>query len=272
MSQNKTVFPGVGNEGDFSQPYRKPAPASYNPTPSPYNRGNRAQGGTVFPGMEQNYGRQNAAPADQQAQPAAPHQPKMPVGSKPVVGFLYSISRTPSGEFWPLHVGQNVIGSGKDCDVQLSEGTVSSRHASLHINKMKKPEKTEATISELGSTNGTLLNDNSVSVARPMECVNGDILVFGENYQMLLVLIDTKAIGLETSPNFIDTAQPEEEDYFTSEGPSFMQEENVTVNRQDFPPQFAGPNPYDGAHRPSDSTVGLNPSQNQFAPGGTKGI
>lgn len=138
---------------------------------------------------------------------------------------------------------------------------------------MKKPEKTEATITELGSTNGTLLNDCSVSVARPMECVNGDILVFGENYQMLLVLIDTKAIGLEVSPNFIDTSRQDDDmDFAPAADMGMGMDDNMTVNRQDFPPKFGGPNPYDGSHRPADSTVGLDPSQNQFKPGGTVGV
>lgn len=57
---------------------------------------------------------------------------------KPIVGFLYSISRTGIGEYWPLHIGQNIIGNGPDCDIVLGEGTVSHKHANLHINKIHK--------------------------------------------------------------------------------------------------------------------------------------
>lgn len=177
MSQNKTVFPGIGPEGDYNptqgqgfagggQQYSRPS----NP-----HRGN----GTVYPGMEI-----PIAGTSRSAKETRPNAAR-PTG-KPIVGFLYSISRTGVGEYWPLHIGQNIIGNGSDCDIILGEGTVSQRHANLHINKMKKPEKTEATISDLGSTNGTQVNENSVSVARPVECINGDIITIGENYDFCL--------------------------------------------------------------------------------------
>ena len=262
MSQNKTVFPGVGPEGDYNpnqgqgyagggQPYSRPS----NP-----NRGN----GTVYPGMEM-----PSAAAPRSAAETRPNAPR-PSG-KPIVGFLYSISRTGVGEYWPLHIGQNIIGNGSDCDVVLGEGTVSHRHANLHINKMKKPEKTEATISDLGSTNGTQVNENSVSVARPVECVNGDIITIGENYNLLLVLIDTKALGLHLSESFIDVRGEQEDAYVPSGFPTGR--DNTTRNEQDFPPRFNGPdnNPYNGNNRPTDSTVGLD-SNGGFRSGGTVGM
>ncbi|MCM1517054.1 MAG: FHA domain-containing protein [Pseudoflavonifractor sp.] len=262
MSQNKTVFPGVGLEGDYNpsqgqqyagggQPYSRPS----NP-----NRGS----GTVYPGMD--IPSAGAPRVSHEVRQSAPR----PSG-KPIVGFLYSISRTGVGEYWPLHIGQNIIGNGSDCDIILGEGTVSHRHANLHINKMKKPEKTEATISDLGSTNGTQINENSVSVARPVECVNGDIITIGENYDLLLVLIDTKALGLHVAESFIDVRAEQDEPYMSSGIPAAG--ENATRNEQDFPPRFNGPDssPYSGANRPADSTVGLD-SNSGFRSGGTIGM
>ena len=143
MSQNKTVFPGLGQEGDFNPNL------SFSSVEQPYSRPSN-QGcskGTVYPGMETPNNGGATIPRD-----SRPAQPTRGNG-KPIVGFLYSISRTGVGEFWPLHIGQNIIGNSSECDIILGEGTVSQKHANLHINKMKKPEKTEATISDLGSTN-----------------------------------------------------------------------------------------------------------------------
>lgn len=261
MSQNKTVFPGIGPEGDYNPHQGNSAGQS-----QAYSRSSnqRKGSGTVFPGMETP---QTGAPRTVQApMPRAASN----AGGKPVVGFLYSISRTGIGEYWPLHIGQNIIGNSSECDIVLGEGTVSSKHANLHINKMKKPEKTEATISDLGSTNGTCVNENSVSVARPIECVNGDIITIGENYDLLLLLIDTKALGLHLSDNFIDIREDEDEFY----SPSNVSEkrENSTRLEQDFPPRFQGPaSPYDGSNRPTDSTVGMD-SNSGIRSGGTVGM
>jgi pSer/pThr/pTyr-binding forkhead associated (FHA) protein len=192
---------------------------------------------------------------------------------KPIVGFLYSVSRTAVGEYWPVHIGQNVIGSSSECDIVLNEGTVSQRHAILHINKMKKPEKVEATISDCQSTNGTMVNGNSVSVARPPECVNGDIITIGENYELLFILIDVKAIGLTQSEEFIALEEKGEDMYTTGMSMSVFADERSTRNEQDFPPRFSGPeSPYSGQNRPIDGTVGMDPGSNSFSGGGTVGM
>lgn len=258
MSQNKTVFPGLGQEGDFIPDRGYPGNNQPYSRPSNQGRGN----GTIYPGMEM--------PAGQQRTSAPYQQNNSKPSGKPIVGFLYSISRTGVGEYWPLHIGQNIIGNAPDCDIVLGEGTVSQRHANLHINKMKKPEKTEATISDLGSTNGTQVNENSVSVARPVECVNGDIITIGENYDLLLLLIDTKAIGLHLSESFIDV-RDEQQDMFSG---GFMQgRDNATRNEQDFPPRFDPTSSvaYSPDARPTDSTVGID-SNGGFRSGGTVGM
>lgn len=275
MSQNKTVFPGVGDEGDFTpnrgRSYGTPQPPQ-NHTNGPKPRAERQ--GTIFPGMNP-----QGAPSPEPSGAAAPGStPRNASAGKPVVGFLYSISRTGAGEYWPLHIGQNIIGSREDCDIVLGEGTVSKQHANLHINKMKKPEKTEAVISDMGSTNGTLVNGNSISMARPMECVNGDIITVGENYELVLLLVDTKALGLEVSSNFIDISGDKGEDYLY-EGPAHQAQGpygRPTVNQQDEPPRFYRPQdsvhpgvwPEEGG---TDSTVGIDPSQGGFRRGGTVG-
>lgn len=259
MSQNKTVFPGLGQEGDFNPNH------SYSGASPEYTRSSnqgRSQG-TVYPGMEAHSG--GAA----NNQKAARSAQSLKNNGKPIVGFLYSISRTGVGEFWPLHVGQNIIGNSSDCDIILGEGTVSQRHANLHVNKMKKPEKTEATISDLGSTNGTLVNGNSVSMARPVECVNGDIITIGDNYDLLLLLIDTKALGLHLSESFYNVREEQVE---VDDAGFSTNRDNPTRNEQDLPPRFTRLDPPDnGGNRFTGSTVGID-SAGDFRSGGTVGM
>lgn len=258
MSQNRTVFPGLGQENDdLSMRYQQINDNYARPS------GKVKGGGTVYPGME-NY-------ANPQAQE---HSNRQAPNSKPVVGFLYSISKTIAGEFWPVHVGQNVIGSDPSNDIVLREATVSNKHAILHINKMKKPEKVEATISDCQSTNGTMLNGESVSVARPPECVNGDVITIGENYELVFILIDIKTFGLSKAENFIpldDVDEEDEEDFYDAQPEGGKRS---TSTRLDFPPRFAGPESlYDSSSRPTEGTVGMDPTAGTpFRKGGTVGM
>lgn len=271
MSQNKTKFPGMGAENDYAgqQSYagQYNAPMyGHGAAPSPYTNSHNVQHGTVCPGM--GYGAPQQQPGQQTPPPMGAPAPRTAnVGNgKPVVGFVYSISRTGVGEYWPLHVGRNIIGNDADCDIILGEGTVSGHHANLHVNKMKKPEKIEATISDLGTTNGTLLNDCSVSVARPMECVSGDIITIGENYTLVLILIDTKALGLEVATNFLDVRQQQPQT--PADFPGGFGNDPLTQMQPDMPPFFggaqSGSDPYMGG------TVGMNGGG--YQPGGTQGM
>lgn len=137
MSQNKTVIPGVsGNVGGDA--------GGFGPAPDFYSRNGRVTGrGTVVSDMSQ-----DSQAAGQGLPGGKPAAPKYIVSGKPVVGFAYSISRSPVGEFWPLHVGQNTIGKDPGCDIVLNEGTVSAEHAVLVVRKMKNPEKVIASVCE----------------------------------------------------------------------------------------------------------------------------
>lgn len=187
MSQKKTIAPGMngyafnesGNADDF------------------YTRGKDSRNGhksTYYSGMGQQSNQQQSA--------AKPTPASIQSQAKPVIGFLYSISKTLSGEFWPLYVGQNTIGSSSDCDIVLSEATVSQEHAVLVIRKMKSPEKVIASLTDARSTNGTIRNGQSLGFSAE-ECFNGDVLTFGDNYTCLLILIDSASSGLSLSDSFI---------------------------------------------------------------------
>lgn len=262
MSQNKTVIQGL-------EPADVPTRSGNgNSSSSFYSRSERpaAARGTVVPGMMPSG---NVSSGSNQETPPAPHQPKNAsiVSGKPVVGFLYSISRTAAGEFWPLHIGQNTIGKNTSCDIVLPEGTVSGEHAVIVVRKMKKPEKIIASISDARSTNGTMINGESLGFAAE-ECKNGDILTIGDNYELLLLLVDTAELGLNVNENFI-AAIDEEDDEDAGNGPSQF-DPGMTRPGDDY--LFDGPTPPPfGGYTPAGGTVGLDGS---FTPnkGGTVGM
>lgn len=265
MSQNKTVIQGLEPNGRGSGNY---GGGGYQD--DFYSRGNsrgngNSQRGTVVPGMN---------PRD-----ATPHpsqnfdqfqQKKFVNTGKPVVGFLYSISRTPLGEFWPLHVGKNSIGNTPSSDIELNEGTVSADHAVVVVRQMKGTNKVIAAITDTQSTNGTMINGESIGF-KAEECHNGDVITIGNNYDLLLILIDTGEIGLSVAENFVltesdssDKINPFEE----SDGPTpppFMPGGAPTVN----PYMQNNPNYGAGGGVPNNATVGLDGQQTGYNSGGT---
>lgn len=121
---------------------------------------------------------------------------------KPVLGFLYSVSRNNFGEFWPLYLGPNTIGRDGSCDICLSEGTVSSNHATLIIHKEDDGD-VYAGIKDNGSTHGVKVNGKSAhfDVAA---CNNMDIIKIGKCYELLFIMIDAEKLGLKPAENFIE--------------------------------------------------------------------
>ena len=239
MSQNKTVIQGLEPADAPNQ--NMGAGSSF------YTRGARGTSrGTVVSGMTD----QVAGTPNQGVQSVAePQQPKRPITTgKPVVGFLYSVSRTAAGEYWPLQIGQNTIGQSPDCDIMLPEGTVSSEHAVLVVRKMKKPEKVIASLSDARSTNGT-----------------GDIITIGDNYELLLILIDAPTLGLSVSENFI--AIETEDDFYTGQPDT---DPNATRPGDGYQP-FAGPTPPPFGFNPG-GTVGFDGSGTGSDKGGTIGM
>ena len=179
---------------------------------------NQDQSSTI-PNMGNMYSRQSARAA-QQAQSNATlvqgmNQPSPDIQSQPnaeiihngmvdgraVVGFLYSMSRGVP-EYWPLHLGSNKIGRGIDCDVQLKEMSVSKAHASISVKQMKSTGRLIANIRDIGSQTGIYLNDDELDYDGHT-CKNLDVIVIGNSYKLLLMLVDSKEHGLEKADNFV---------------------------------------------------------------------
>lgn len=224
MNQNRTVIPGM------EKAYAAPETAHPTYTPSGTVTGHK----TYVPGMQT--GASQVAPQTH---------------SKPVIGFLYSVSRMGFGEYWPLHVGSNSIGRKPDCDVSLQEATVSEQHAILVVRIMKNPEKVIASICDSQSTCGTMINGESLGF-EPRECMNGDVITIGEHYDLYFILIDVKQIGLKVAEGFI----PVQPTLPLSPSPS-----TYTPGTQVRPPV----NPY------ANTTSVPGPAQGSY-PGGTVGV
>ncbi|MDR1500454.1 MAG: FHA domain-containing protein [Tannerellaceae bacterium] len=120
-----------------------------------------------------------------------------PQAGKPIVGFLVSVSRTEEGEFWVVRQGQNIIGSGSECDIVLSEATVSRVHAVLAVHRNPNDNnRLNIGIMEKGSSNGIFLNGNYIGF-NPASCKNQDVLKIG-GYELLLFVFDSVELGLKT--------------------------------------------------------------------------
>lgn len=191
MSQNKTVTPGMGGS-----PSSDPRDGNnfYSRDTNPAGKPGK---GTIVPEMEQSASGVKPKPSDED-------------NSVPVIGFLYTISRKGIGEFWPLHIGANLIGSSSDCDICLKERTVSGEHAVLVVRRMKNTNKIIASIKDDTSKNGTLVNGEDLGFSS-RECFNGDRITIGSGYELLLVLIDAQALGLRVAENFIPLEDEEED-------------------------------------------------------------
>jgi len=137
-----------------------------------------------------------AAPAPNYAPPHAPapaaagpsNAPAQATGGDKVIrGFLVSYQANPKGEFWPLAGGTTTIGragSGEAVDVTIADPTISSRHATFHVDGVSGAVLLEDT----GSTNGTYVNEDHLGFNGKRDLRDGDRVRFG-GYTALVKII-----------------------------------------------------------------------------------
>lgn len=257
MSQKKTVIQGLVPDE------KKIGGAMGGAASNFYTRGNRqASRGTVVPGMMD----ANAASNSNQASPEDPQPRKSFQTARPIVGFLYSVSRTPAGEYWPLKIGRNTIGQSANSNIILLEGTVSSEHAVIIVRQIKSTGNVIAAITDTQSTNGTLINGETIGFSA-VECHNGDVITVGSNYELVLIMIDAAKLGLTVSKDFIPI-ETEEEDEEEDDVPDFN---NGSTNPGGFNPYDNGPTAWgnDKGKSPAGGTVGMDGSVSGNNHGGT---
>lgn len=82
--------------------------------------------------------------------------------------------------------GSLVLGRGDDADVQLLDGSVSSKHARIRWDGWKR----SAWLSDLGSTNGTLINGYAVT-AEETPLAEGNVVTLGDETAFLFLRTET---------------------------------------------------------------------------------
>lgn len=125
-------------------------------------------------------------------------------GGRKIAGILYSVSRDGSGEIFPLYVGRNTIGSEPECDVYLSEDTVSSNHAVLLIRMIPDESgirRPVASITDYDSDFGTFAGDCCVGFD-PCPLRGNEIIRIGNSYSFIFIPLDADKFGLEQSAGF----------------------------------------------------------------------
>lgn len=76
-----------------------------------------------------------------------------------------------NGSIFNLHPGEIVVGRNPDCTISLDFSGVSRRHFNINVNEQ------EVTVTDLGSANGTYLNNQKLTV--PMVLKRGDMIKIG---------------------------------------------------------------------------------------------
>jgi len=80
---------------------------------------------------------------------------------------------------WPLDEGVIILGRANDCDIQIDDQSVSSKHARLVIeNDPFLDDSKLISIEDLNSTNGTELNGRQV---KREKLIDGDMIKIGFN-------------------------------------------------------------------------------------------
>ena len=170
MNNNKTVIPGLQGQlppTDFHAPVN---PLGINPHGQD----------TVIPGVSNLPVNRKSVPSGQ------------------VFGFLFSVSKSLAGEYWPLMLGSNTLGRGSNNSINLGEMTVSETHASIHV--ISRANKLIVYIKDDQSKTGTLLNGELLRGEADLK--SGDIITIGEHYELYVTLINPVDLGLSVKSDF----------------------------------------------------------------------
>jgi pSer/pThr/pTyr-binding forkhead associated (FHA) protein len=101
-------------------------------------------------------------------------------------------------KLFPLEKPITTIGRDRDNDIQIDDSGVSSRHAKILVRPSDLLEgHVEVVLEDLGSTNGTLVNDEQL---QRCELKPNDVITIGWNNFKLL---DDRESGSETTAHII---------------------------------------------------------------------
>jgi pSer/pThr/pTyr-binding forkhead associated (FHA) protein len=98
-----------------------------------------------------------------------------------------------------LKQGTMTIGRHPDSDIQIDDTTISSRHARINVAASDYIENAvDVTVEDLGSTNGTFVNEEAISTRRLL--VTNDIVRVGWNK---FKFIDENQVDLEGTAHIL---------------------------------------------------------------------
>ncbi len=182
-------YPGPYDQGygQYGQPGYGPPPG-YAPPPG-YEQGYGQYGQPGYgppPGYEQGYGQPGPPPGyDQGWGQPGPARPPGPPGQQGAPGYAPPApqaeprQRTAALQLTDgtnrqhtVKMGSNVVGRGQDADFRLPDTGVSRRHLEVSWDGQN------ATLADLGSTNGTTVNDTPVS---QWQLQDGDVIRVGHS-------------------------------------------------------------------------------------------
>lgn len=159
-------------------PYEPPGGMSGYPNPGqppPYSH-SPAPAAPVSPPMPQSM-----------PQPLPETAPRGPGLRRQLMGFLVSFHNDPLGAFFPLYAGINRVGragAAEGLDIAISDPATSSTHAQIHLD----PASHRAVLEDLGSTNGSFVNDDRLAPSGHRDLQTGARIRFGSYTATLLLL------------------------------------------------------------------------------------
>ena len=95
----------------------------------------------------------------------------------PIAGWVLVLNGKHKGEDFRLREGKNTVGTTPDCEVCITDGHVSAKHAVIHVKRATETTGSYSVV-DLDTTNGTFLNTSQEKIQRE-ELVDNDVVVFG---------------------------------------------------------------------------------------------
>ncbi len=99
-------------------------------------------------------------------------------GIRQLLGFLVSFHNNNAGIFWPLRSGRTLVGRAGAADgleIEVSDAATSTNHAVFH-GQVNPPS---LAIEDIGSTNGTFVNEEKLAPNTLRELRDGDRVRLG---------------------------------------------------------------------------------------------